>query len=55
LVLALGLAVAARTLALSATVAVLTALFPNLPQLAFAVAVVGIATLAALRPGDGHE
>jgi uncharacterized membrane protein YraQ (UPF0718 family) len=44
-----------RTLALAATVAALALLFPSMPQLAFAVAVLGIATLAALQPGDGHE
>ena len=44
-----------RVLALAVTVAVLALLFPHTPQLAFAVAVVGIATLAALQPGAGQE
>ncbi|MEZ5591948.1 MAG: permease [Gammaproteobacteria bacterium] len=44
-----------RVLALAVTVAVLALLFPRTPQLAFAVAVVGIATLAALQPGAGQE
>ncbi len=46
---------AGRVLALAATVAVLALLFPNAPQLPFAVAVVGTATLAALQPGAGEE
>lgn len=42
-------------LALAGAVAALALLFPQAPQLAFAVAVVGVAVLAALQPGDGHE
>jgi len=42
-------------LILAVTVAALALLFPQSPQLAFAVAVLGIAALAALQPGDSHE
>ncbi len=44
-----------RMLTLAATVALLALLFSNTPQLPFAVAVLGIAVLAALQPGAGEE
>jgi len=46
---------ARKLLILSAAVAVLAIAFPGIPQLPFGVAVVGIAVLAALQPGDSQE
>lgn len=41
--------------AVAAVVAVLAWLFPQAPQLSFAVGVIGLTTLAALQPGEGAD
>jgi uncharacterized membrane protein YraQ (UPF0718 family) len=41
--------------AVAAVVGVLAWLFPQTPQLSFAVGIIGLATLAALQPGEGVD